>query len=210
MKWLFVFLLVFSLAACDDNGGDNTAVPTIETLEETPVGGDTGDVTEPDETMTDTVGADVDTAVEITGDVDQMINQGQLVYTSAGADEPYYELTFTEGLDAIVMITFPGDTAPGTYELTSSAEPGALGAEVSLSREAGNAAAGALDFSEDVQGTLTIDEIGTEPDSSVSGTFEFTTTAATGEGGEDTPQTVTVTGLFDLPLQVADDVEASN
>lgn len=228
MKWLLVLLLAFSLAACDTNGGndnDDDLLPTT-TMDavttpadiETQEGGTIPDTTDGDTTGDDT-NSDETTAgsIEISGDVDQTISsQGQLVYISEGTDTPYYELTFSEGLDTLIMITIPEGTAPGTYDLTSPAEPGELGADVSLSREPGNPGAGAADFSQDVQGVLTLDEIGTEADSMVSGSFEFMANNTTsvddtdaGETEDQEPQSITVTGEFSLPVQMSNTAESS-
>ena len=140
--------------------------------------------------------------VEITGDITKTIsNRGQFVLTSDAG----YELTFYEGLDYVVYITLPADITPGEHPLTVASDtPGQPGADVSIAREPGKLASkGAVDYSDGVNGTITIDALGAAQGDPVRGQFAFTV-SGTDSMDDNATQTITVTGTFDGKLLVED------
>ncbi len=146
--------------------------------------------------------ADAGDGVEITGDVTKTLsNRGQFTFTS----DTGYELTFYEGLDYVVYITLPADTAPGMYPLEAASDtPGQPGADVSIAREPGKLASkGVVDYSDNISGTITIDALGTASGDPVRGRFEFTVSGTDRMGTDgDVTRTITVSGRFDGQLRV--------
>lgn len=193
MKWLssFSFFLLMILTACGDAV---SAPPSITPVPENPQGN-----------VTPVASGTGEAGIEISGDVDMVIpNRGQALLTMAADDSAYYEITFNQGLDVLVVITLPAGTTPGTYDLTQESAPGEVGADLVVARELGNLSAGAIDYDENVEGTITITAIGSEANNPVSGTFRFNATGTyEDEAGNEVTGVVTVSGTFDsLPLRV--------
>ncbi len=189
LRLLLSFTLMLLLAACGGTNEQATATAIPPTTSDAASGS-------ADSSVKSSGG------VEITGDITKTIsNRGQFMFTS----DTGYELTFYEGLDYMVHITLPADTAPGTYPLAVTSDtPGQPGADVSIAREPGKLATkGAMDFNDNIDGTITIDALGSAQGDPVRGQFEFTTSGTDRMGEDPTAvQTITVTGTFDGTLLV--------
>lgn len=207
-----LIVLLFA-AACDNSGSqvlptlasaptdaDNTSEETG--AEETPVS---------DDDASPTLTGNERFTIEISGDMTHTFSGfgnitllpettvSNIVFPSS------LDLYFAEDLNIMVSISMPDTTTTGIHTLAGFSGRGKFGASLSVTRVPDDFTKGFDDFDNEVQGTITLDQMGSENGDNFSGSFEFTATMIDTDGdGQEVRKTVTVQGTFtDIPLTVA-------
>lgn len=132
--------------------------------------------------------------VVISGDAEAEIPPGS-AQAELYADPPRYELFFGQ-MSHNVFLVLAEDITAGTHDLEARDELQSgqnATVEVAIAVEPGNLARGVEDYDDEIDGTITLDDIGDE----VSGSFEFKAAFVdTDDSGQTIRKTVTVSGTF--------------
>jgi hypothetical protein len=189
-RWIFTgALLVLLLAAC---GGNATSTPTTEQS-------DNAESTPTREART----GQQPFNITISGDAEGQIPPGSAQAEFYSSPNPHYELFFGD-MSHNVFFTLDDNITTGTHTLEvrdDLAPDQNATVEVAIAIDEDDLARGAEDYTDEIDGTITLDSIG----ETISGSFEFTAIYIdTDENDQEIRKTVNVQGTFtDLAVRQA-------